>query len=116
VAGDVLVQLCLEGAGLGVEHQLALELGTCGGLLLTSSSVLLKGEGGPVQGESFKLCVKVKSAWIGWSNKRRARSWLHLLLKCCCSECRGLCREAGRCGGKICLTIVLSNGEQILKG
>jgi len=44
MARDVLVQLCLKGARLGVKHQLALELGASGRLLLAGSSVLLKGD------------------------------------------------------------------------
>jgi len=56
-AGNVLLQLSLEGSSLLVEHKLALE---GGGWLFSIVAVLLKGQGRSIQGEALKLRVKVE--------------------------------------------------------
>ena len=56
-AGNILLQLSLEGSCLLVEHKLALE---GGGWLFSIVAVLLEGQGRSVQGEALKLRVKVE--------------------------------------------------------
>ena len=117
MAGNVLMEFCLEGAGLRVKDQLALKLGASGGwLLLVGPAALLKGERRPVQGESLQLSVKVKCAWVGRGHHGRSGCGPRcLLLQGCGSNGGGQGGEAGSSSGLGSLSAIISNCEEVLK-